>query len=114
AVPHQGLGYTTTPAAKKSSAYIRLQSNDRMPCDRSSRRRAMRPRPPIGGAMADLRLGLNLWSQASDWASFLGAARRADELGYDHIWTWDHVQAIFGDPDQPTWEGSTGVAASPQ
>ena len=64
--------------------------------------------------MADLRLGLNLWSQASDWASFLGAARRADELGYDHIWTWDHVQAIFGDPDQPIWEGYTALAAIAQ
>ena len=64
--------------------------------------------------MADLRLGLNLWSQASDWPSFLGAARRADELGYDHIWTWDHVQAIFGDPDQPIWEGYTALAAIAQ
>ena len=61
--------------------------------------------------MADLRLGLNLWSQASDWPSFLGAALRADELGYDHIWTWDHVQAIFGDPDQPILEGYTALAA---
>ena len=64
--------------------------------------------------MADLRLGLNLWSQASDWPSFLGAALRADELGYDHIWTWDHVQAIFGDPDQPIWEGYTALAAIAQ
>ncbi len=64
--------------------------------------------------MADLRLGLNLWSQASDWPSFLGAAKRADELGYDHIWTWDHVQAIFGDPDQPIWEGYTALAAIAQ
>jgi alkanesulfonate monooxygenase SsuD/methylene tetrahydromethanopterin reductase-like flavin-dependent oxidoreductase (luciferase family) len=64
--------------------------------------------------MADLRLGLNLWSQASDWPSFLGAARLADELGYDHVWTWDHVQAIFGDPDQPIWEGYTALAAIAQ
>ena len=64
--------------------------------------------------MADLRLGLNLWSQASDWPSFLGAARRADELGYDHVWTWDHVQAIFGDPDQPILEGYTALAAIAQ
>jgi alkanesulfonate monooxygenase SsuD/methylene tetrahydromethanopterin reductase-like flavin-dependent oxidoreductase (luciferase family) len=64
--------------------------------------------------MADLRLGLNLWSQASDWPSFLGAALRADELGYDHIWTWDHVQAIFCDPDQPIWEGYTALAAIAQ
>ena len=64
--------------------------------------------------MADLRLGLNLWSQASDWPSFLAAARRADELGYDHLWTWDHVLAIFGDPDQPIFEGYTALAALAQ
>ena len=64
--------------------------------------------------MGELKLGINLWSQASDWPSFLGAARRADELGYDHVWTWDHVQAIFGDPDQPIWEGYTALAAIAQ
>src|SRR3954471_7092736 len=64
--------------------------------------------------VAELRLGINLWSQASDWPSFLGAARRADELGYDHVWTWDHVLAIFGDPDQPIFEGYTALAAVAQ
>ena len=64
--------------------------------------------------MGELRLGINLWSQASDWASFLAAAVRADELGYDHVWTWDHVQAIFGDPDQPIFEGYTALAAIAQ
>jgi alkanesulfonate monooxygenase SsuD/methylene tetrahydromethanopterin reductase-like flavin-dependent oxidoreductase (luciferase family) len=61
--------------------------------------------------MAELRLGLNLWSQATDWPSFLAAGRRAEALGYDHLWTWDHVLAIFGDPDQPILEGYTALAA---
>src|SRR4051794_25881868 len=64
--------------------------------------------------VAELRLGINLWSQASDWPSFLAAARRADELGYDHVWTWDHVLAIFGDADQPIFEGYTALAALAQ
>src|SRR3954452_10961048 len=64
--------------------------------------------------VAELRLGVNLWSQASDWPSFLRAARRADELGFDHLWTWDHVLAIFGDPDQPIFEGYTALAALAQ
>ena len=64
--------------------------------------------------MADLRLGLNLWSQASDWPSFLAAARRAETLGFDHVWTWDHVLAIFGDPGQPIFEGYTALAAVAQ
>jgi len=65
-------------------------------------------------AVAELRLGLNLWSQASDWPDFLAAARRAEELGYDHFWTWDHVLAIFGDPAQPIHEGYTALAAVAQ
>jgi alkanesulfonate monooxygenase SsuD/methylene tetrahydromethanopterin reductase-like flavin-dependent oxidoreductase (luciferase family) len=64
--------------------------------------------------MAELKLGINLWSQASDWPSFLAAGRRADELGYDHVWTWDHVLAIFGDPSQPIFEGYTALAALAQ
>jgi alkanesulfonate monooxygenase SsuD/methylene tetrahydromethanopterin reductase-like flavin-dependent oxidoreductase (luciferase family) len=28
-----------------------------------------------------------------------------------NIWTWDHVKAIFGDPDQPIHEGWTTVTA---
>jgi alkanesulfonate monooxygenase SsuD/methylene tetrahydromethanopterin reductase-like flavin-dependent oxidoreductase (luciferase family) len=56
-------------------------------------------------------LGANLWSQASTWQQFLNAAVRADELGYDHVWTWDHLLAIFGDPDQPIVEGYTALAA---
>jgi alkanesulfonate monooxygenase SsuD/methylene tetrahydromethanopterin reductase-like flavin-dependent oxidoreductase (luciferase family) len=62
----------------------------------------------------DVRLGLNLWSQASDWPGFLEAARRADRLGYDHVWTWDHVYAIFGDPHQAIFEGYTALAALAQ
>ena len=64
--------------------------------------------------MGDVRLGINLWSQASDWPGFLEAAVRADQLGYDHVWTWDHIYAIFGDPYQPIFEGYTALAALAQ
>jgi alkanesulfonate monooxygenase SsuD/methylene tetrahydromethanopterin reductase-like flavin-dependent oxidoreductase (luciferase family) len=64
--------------------------------------------------MSDLRLGINLWAQASDWPSFLAAGREAERLGYDHLWTWDHLYAIFGDPDQPIFEGYTALAALAQ
>ena len=59
----------------------------------------------------DTRLGILLWSQATDWDSFERAATRVDELGYDHLWTWDHLHAIFGDPYQPIFEGYTTLAA---
>jgi alkanesulfonate monooxygenase SsuD/methylene tetrahydromethanopterin reductase-like flavin-dependent oxidoreductase (luciferase family) len=64
--------------------------------------------------MADLRLGIALWSQAGDWPGFLSAARAAERLGYDHVWTWDHLLAIFGDPDQSIFEGYTALAAIAQ
>jgi alkanesulfonate monooxygenase SsuD/methylene tetrahydromethanopterin reductase-like flavin-dependent oxidoreductase (luciferase family) len=35
----------------------------------------------------------------------LDAAKLVDRLGYAHLWTWDHVYAIFGDPYQPIFEG---------
>ncbi|MGZ8501226.1 MAG: LLM class flavin-dependent oxidoreductase [Candidatus Limnocylindrales bacterium] len=59
----------------------------------------------------DLKLGILLWSQAASWPAMLDAARRVDRLGYDHLWTWDHLYAIFGDPYQPVFEGWTSLAA---
>ena len=61
--------------------------------------------------MTPVRLGVLLWSQATAWAPFEAAARRVDELGYDHLWTWDHLYAIFGDPHQPIFEGWLSLAA---
>ena len=59
----------------------------------------------------ETRLGVLLWSQATDWPSFEAAAKRVDQLGYDSLWTWDHLYAIFGDPYQPIFEGYTTLAA---
>jgi alkanesulfonate monooxygenase SsuD/methylene tetrahydromethanopterin reductase-like flavin-dependent oxidoreductase (luciferase family) len=64
--------------------------------------------------MPNIKLGVNLWSQASDWPAFLDAARLVDRLGYEHLWTWDHLYAIFGDPHQPIFEGYTAIAAAAQ
>jgi alkanesulfonate monooxygenase SsuD/methylene tetrahydromethanopterin reductase-like flavin-dependent oxidoreductase (luciferase family) len=59
----------------------------------------------------ETRLGVLLWSQSTPWDAFEASARRVDELGYDHLWTWDHLYAIFGDPYQPIFEGYTTLAA---
>ncbi len=61
--------------------------------------------------MTDLKLGINLWSQAATWPELLDAARRVDRLGYEHLWTWDHLYAIIGEPDQPIFEGWSLLAA---
>ena len=57
------------------------------------------------------KLGVLLWAQATDWPAFENAAKRVDSLGYDSLWTWDHLYAIFGDPYQPIFEGYTTLAA---
>jgi alkanesulfonate monooxygenase SsuD/methylene tetrahydromethanopterin reductase-like flavin-dependent oxidoreductase (luciferase family) len=55
--------------------------------------------------MSDTKFGILLWSQAASWREMLDAARHVDRLGYAHLWTWDHLYAIFGDPHQPIFEG---------
>jgi alkanesulfonate monooxygenase SsuD/methylene tetrahydromethanopterin reductase-like flavin-dependent oxidoreductase (luciferase family) len=61
--------------------------------------------------MTDLKLGILLFSQAASWPEMLDAAKRVDRLGYDHLWTWDHLYAIFGDPYQDFFEGYSLLAA---
>lgn len=47
-----------------------------------------------------VRLGALCWNQYTDWPSLLEAGRRADRLGFDTLWTWDHLYPIIG-----SWEG---------
>jgi alkanesulfonate monooxygenase SsuD/methylene tetrahydromethanopterin reductase-like flavin-dependent oxidoreductase (luciferase family) len=55
--------------------------------------------------MSDVKLGILLWSQVASWDEMLEGAKLVDRLGYAHLWTWDHLYAIFGDPYQPIFEG---------
>src|SRR5215213_7648117 len=61
--------------------------------------------------MTNVKIGINLWSQATSWPDFLAAAERVDHLGYDSLWTWDHIHAIIGDPQQAIFEGYTTLGA---
>ena len=61
--------------------------------------------------MPDTRYGILLFSQATTWPEMLDSAKRIDRLGYDHLWAWDHLYAIFGDPYQDFFEGYTLLAA---
>jgi alkanesulfonate monooxygenase SsuD/methylene tetrahydromethanopterin reductase-like flavin-dependent oxidoreductase (luciferase family) len=58
-----------------------------------------------------LKLGALCWNQYTDWASFLEAGRRADRLGYDSLWTWDHLYPIVGSDQGPMFEGYMTLAA---
>ena len=57
-----------------------------------------------------MRFGLQLWSQSTDWPTFRDAALRAEAHGWDSIWTWDHLMAIFGPWEQPIFEGWMAMA----
>lgn len=52
-----------------------------------------------------MRFGLQLWSQQTTWPAFHDAALAAEDAGWDSIWTWDHLMAIFGPWEQPIFEG---------
>ena len=57
-----------------------------------------------------MRFGLQLWCQATSWAGFRDAALAAERTGWDDVWTWDHLLAIFGPWEQPIFEGWTALA----
>lgn len=61
--------------------------------------------------MPDLKCGIGLWSQAASWPEMLDAAKRVEALGYEHLWTEDHLYADWGDPYQPIFEGWSALAA---
>jgi F420-dependent oxidoreductase-like protein len=58
-----------------------------------------------------LKLGVLAWNQFTDWPALRDAGVRADELGYDSLWTWDHLYPIVGDPHGPMLEGYMTLAA---
>ena len=61
--------------------------------------------------MSDVKLGALCWNQYTDWNALLAAGQRADRLGYDTLWTWDHLYPIVGSADGPIFEGWLTLAA---
>jgi alkanesulfonate monooxygenase SsuD/methylene tetrahydromethanopterin reductase-like flavin-dependent oxidoreductase (luciferase family) len=58
-----------------------------------------------------MRFGAQLWSQHTTWPEFRDAALAAEAAGWDSVWTWDHLLAIFGPWEQPILEGWTTLTA---
>jgi F420-dependent oxidoreductase-like protein len=58
-----------------------------------------------------VRVGALLWPQTNSWPLLRDAAIRADRVGLDSLWTWDHLMAIVGPWEQPILEGWTTLAA---
>jgi alkanesulfonate monooxygenase SsuD/methylene tetrahydromethanopterin reductase-like flavin-dependent oxidoreductase (luciferase family) len=60
---------------------------------------------------APVKIGALVWNQYTDWPRMREVGRRVDELGYDSLWTWDHLYPIIGDPHGPFLEGYLVLAA---
>ena len=64
------------------------------------------------GPMSEqIRIGALCWNQYTDWPSLLEAGRRAERLGFDTLWTWDHLYPIVGSSTGPMFEGWLATAA---
>jgi alkanesulfonate monooxygenase SsuD/methylene tetrahydromethanopterin reductase-like flavin-dependent oxidoreductase (luciferase family) len=57
-----------------------------------------------------VKLGMLAWNQYTTWPAMREAAVRADQLGYDDLWTWDHLYPIVGSDQGPILEGWTVLA----
>jgi alkanesulfonate monooxygenase SsuD/methylene tetrahydromethanopterin reductase-like flavin-dependent oxidoreductase (luciferase family) len=60
---------------------------------------------------APVKLGAICWNQYTDWPSWLGAEQRAERLGFDSLWTWDHLYPIVGSWQGPMLEAYTAISA---
>ncbi len=61
--------------------------------------------------MNKYKVGIQLHPQHTTYASLSAAARRADEMGVDSIWVWDHFYPLYGSPDGSHFEAYTLLAA---
>jgi alkanesulfonate monooxygenase SsuD/methylene tetrahydromethanopterin reductase-like flavin-dependent oxidoreductase (luciferase family) len=60
---------------------------------------------------APLKFGAHVWSTFTDWPSYLATMRSAEQLGYDSLWTPDHMYPSMGAVDGPMFEAYTALAA---
>jgi alkanesulfonate monooxygenase SsuD/methylene tetrahydromethanopterin reductase-like flavin-dependent oxidoreductase (luciferase family) len=54
---------------------------------------------------AQLKVGVLGFPQYTDWASLMDVGKTVEDLGYDALWTWDHLYPIVGDWRGPIFEG---------
>jgi alkanesulfonate monooxygenase SsuD/methylene tetrahydromethanopterin reductase-like flavin-dependent oxidoreductase (luciferase family) len=59
----------------------------------------------------NVKLGALCWNQYTSWPALLEAGARAERVGYDTLWTWDHLYPIVGSHEGPILEGWLTLAA---
>ena len=58
-----------------------------------------------------IRFGIQTGQQFAEWPDIVRLWERADALGYDSAWTYDHFVAVMMDPYDPTLEAWTCLGA---
>jgi alkanesulfonate monooxygenase SsuD/methylene tetrahydromethanopterin reductase-like flavin-dependent oxidoreductase (luciferase family) len=58
-----------------------------------------------------VKLGVLVWPQYTDWQPLAETGELVDRLGYDSLWTWDHLYPIVGDHTGPMFEGYLTLAS---
>lgn len=58
-----------------------------------------------------VRVGVQLQPQHADYGQIRDAVRRAEDLGVDVVFNWDHFFPLFGDPDGKHFECWTMLGA---
>lgn len=58
-----------------------------------------------------IRIGVQLHPQHTTYREFADAVGRAEDIGVDSIWNWDHFFPLYGDPQGNHFEGWTLLAA---
>ena len=51
-----------------------------------------------------MKIGVQLWPQATNINEMRAAWRTADVMKVDSIWTWDHFYPLSGDPEATHFE----------
>jgi alkanesulfonate monooxygenase SsuD/methylene tetrahydromethanopterin reductase-like flavin-dependent oxidoreductase (luciferase family) len=59
----------------------------------------------------EIKLGALCWNQYTTWPDLLEAGMRAERVGFDTLWTWDHLYPIVGNHEGPILEGWLTLAA---
>ena len=60
--------------------------------------------------MSDVLIGVTLPQFTDDAERFTSSARRAEELGFDSAWVFDHLWPLSGGKDRPIFEGWTSLS----
>jgi len=58
-----------------------------------------------------VRFGLDLAQHQLTWPELVDRAQFADDVGFDGIWVFDHLRALYGPPTGPVLDGWSLLAA---